>query len=63
MGEFQRGEANNLVTFGLGELMDPEIKTFVKTKLRKEAISLFSWEDDIEGVQHIYIADFLLQNQ
>jgi predicted nucleotidyltransferase component of viral defense system len=26
---------------GLGELMDPEIKTFVKTKLRKEAISLF----------------------
>ncbi|MFO7924713.1 MAG: nucleotidyl transferase AbiEii/AbiGii toxin family protein [Bacteroidales bacterium] len=26
---------------GLGELMDPEIKTFVKTKLRREAISLF----------------------
>ena len=26
---------------GLGELMDPEIKTFVKTKLREEAISLF----------------------
>lgn len=26
---------------GLGELMDPEIKTFVRTKLRKEAISLF----------------------
>ena len=21
------------------------------------------WEDDIEGGQHIYIADFLLQNQ
>ena len=28
---------------GLGELMDPEIKTFVKTKLRKEAISLFKF--------------------
>jgi predicted nucleotidyltransferase component of viral defense system len=26
---------------GLGELMDPEIKIFVKTNLRKEAISLF----------------------
>ncbi|MFO7789633.1 MAG: nucleotidyl transferase AbiEii/AbiGii toxin family protein [Bacteroidales bacterium] len=26
---------------GLGELMDPEIKTFVKTKLREEVISLF----------------------
>lgn len=31
---------------GFGELMDTEIKTFVKTKLRKEAISLFRFYKD-----------------
>ena len=31
---------------GLGELMDAEIKTFVKTKLRKETISLFRFYKD-----------------